>query len=306
MTERSAIILFGYHDVGAECLDLLLERGERIAAVFTHEDDPGEQRWFRSVGALAHAAGVPVYVPEDPNGQEWVERVRRLHPTLLLSCYYRRMLGTDLLAVPGRGAFNMHGSLLPRYRGRAPVNWAILNGETHTGVTLHAMVRRPDAGAIVDQEPVPIGPRDTARQVFDRITAAARLVLARNLDELKEGRAAAHPQDESQASYYGRRTAEDGRIDWTWSAARIFNLVRAVTHPYPGAFTTVNGRRLGVWWVEPREARGGRPGEVLSLRPLVIAAGVGAVELVRMQWEGEPETDGDGTSGFAPGLLCGG
>lgn len=304
MTERSAIVLFGYHDVGAECLDVLLERGERVVAVFTHEDDPAEQRWFRSVSALAISAGVPVYMPEDPNRPEWVERVRRLHPTLLLSCYYRRMLGVKLLSVPDRGAFNMHGSLLPRYRGRAPVNWAILNGETRTGVTLHAMVPRPDAGAIVDQEAVPIGPRDTARQVFDRITAAARVVLTRSIDDLKEGRAAARPQDESQASYYGRRTAEDGRIDWAWSAARIFNLVRAVTHPYPGAFTTVNGRRVRVWWVEPSEAQG-RPGEVLSLRPLVVAAGVGAVELVRVQWEGEPETDSDDTSGFALGLLCG-
>ncbi|MHB1950535.1 MAG: formyltransferase [Acidiferrobacteraceae bacterium] len=304
MADESRIVLFGYHDVGAACLDLLLERGEQVVAVFTHRDDPGERQWFRSVDALARAAGIPVYAPEDPNQPEWVDRVRSARPDLLLSCYYRRMLGPDLLALPRRGAFNMHGSLLPRYRGRAPVNWAIVNGETQTGVTLHGMVRSPDAGPIVDQEPVPIGPADTALAVFGRITGAAKRVLGRSLDGLKSGRAVMRPQDEAQASYYGRRTPEDGRIDWTLPSTRIFNLVRAVTHPYPGAFTTVNGRKLYIWWAAPCEGQG-RCGEVLSLRPLRVAAGSGALELMRIQWEGEPEAAGHELSGFALGLLCG-
>ncbi|MHB8414657.1 MAG: formyltransferase [Acidiferrobacteraceae bacterium] len=303
MISDASIVVFGYHDVGAACLDLLLQRGERVAAVFTHEDDPREEIWWRSVRDVASAAGVPVYTPGDPNDRECAELVRRLRPGLIFSFYYRRMLGPDLLGA-ARGAFNMHGSLLPRYRGRAPVNWAIVNGEMRTGATLHAMVRKPDAGAIVDQEAVPIGPRDTARQVFDRVTAAACRVLARSIDPLKEERAIMRPQDESQASYFGGRTPEDGRIDWTWPASRIFNLIRAVTHPYPGAFTTVRGHRLFLWWGGLREGHG-RPGEILSLRPLVVAAGRGAIELVQVQWEREVEVAAEAASGLDVGLLCG-
>jgi len=304
MTDRLPIIVFGYHDVGAACLDLLIERGESVVAVFTHEDDPKERVWFRSVAGVAHQAGLSVYTPENPNTPEWVERVRRLGPALILSFYYRRMLSPELLALATRGAFNMHGSLLPRYRGRAPINWAVLHGETQTGATLHVMTRRADAGDIVDQQAVPIGPRDTASSVFDGVTSAARAVLARNLDGLKDGTAPRRPQNESMATYFGGRRPEDGRIVWTSSACQIFNLVRAVTHPYPGAFTIANGRRLLVWWGEQATASG-RPGEVLSVKPLVVAAGAGALELVRVQWEGEAEMAGEAAEGLACGQILG-
>lgn len=304
MTDKTPIVVFGYHDVGASCLELLIERGETILAVFTHEEDPKEEIWFRSVAAIARKAGLPVYTPENPNAPEWIEHIRALGPALIFSFYYRRMLSQALLDLARLGAFNMHGSLLPRYRGRAPVNWAIVHGEPQTGATLHVMTRRADAGDIIDQEPVPIGGRDTARMVFDQVTAAARTVLARNLDALKRGSAPRRPQDETQATCFGGRKPEDGKILWSSTAGQIFNLVRAVTHPYPGAFTLVQGRRLFVWWGEPCAAQG-RPGEILSVTPLVVATGAGGIELTRVQWEGGVEIDGQACSGLACGQILG-
>jgi len=201
------------------------------------------------------------------------------------------MIAEEILSVPRLGAFNMHGSLLPKYRGRAPINWAILNGEKQTGMTLHHMVKKADAGDIVDQEAVPIGNEDTAQDVFGKAVKAARLVLERQLDALTAGTAPRHVQDESQATTFGGRKPEDGRIDWTASADSIYNLVRAVTQPYPGAFTEVDGKKMLVWWAKPAGPAKGTPGEVLSLDPLLVATGKGSLELINMEWEEAGEDD---------------
>ncbi|MFL6651978.1 MAG: formyltransferase, partial [Sulfurifustaceae bacterium] len=230
------VVVFAYHDVGYECLELLFARGVDVVAVFTHEDNPNERIWFKSVAALARAHRVPVFTPERVNTPEWVARLRALGPELILSFYYRNMIAPEILDLARLGAFNMHGSLLPKYRGRVPINWAVLHGATETGATLHVMVKRADAGDIVDQERVPIGPEEAAREVFAHVTAAARRVLARQLDNLLAGRAPRRPQDETQATYFGGRKPDDGRIDWNRDARAVFNLIRAVTHPYPGAF----------------------------------------------------------------------
>jgi methionyl-tRNA formyltransferase len=226
------------------------------------------------------------------NAPGWVERIRALQPDLILSAYYRMLIGAPILALARLGGFNLHGSLLPRYRGRAPINWAVLHGEAQIGMTLHRMVARADAGAIVDQEPVTLGPRDTAEQAYRQVLPCARRILARQIDALLAGTALETPQDESRATYFGRRTPEDGRIAWTQTSAQIFNLIRAVTEPYPGAFTDVNGARLLVWWAETdtpaTRQRRGAPGEVLSVSPLVVATADGALELTRVEWRGGP------------------
>jgi methionyl-tRNA formyltransferase len=160
----------------------------------------------------------------------------------VFSFYYRRMLKRPLLALPRLGALNMHGSLLPKYRGRAPVNWAILHGETETGATLHYMTEKPDKGDIVAQTRVPILPDDTARDVFDKVTVAAELTLDGVLPDLIRGSAPRRPQNPGEGSYYGGRKPEDGVIDWSRSATEIHNLVRAVAPPYPGARTAVAGK----------------------------------------------------------------
>ena len=239
-------VVFAYHNVGVRCLSLLLAKGLQVSLVLTHEDSPNETIWFDSVRALAQRHSLPVITPANPNDAEVVARVRACAPEFLFSFYYRNMLGAELLALPARGAYNMHGSLLPKYRGRVPVNWAVIKGERETGATLHQMVAKPDAGGIVEQQAVPIGPDDTAAEVFDKVTAAAEQVLARALPDLIAGTAHIKPQDLSQGGYYGGRKPEDGRIDWSKSALEVHNLVRGVAPPYPGAFTQAGGVTLRI------------------------------------------------------------
>jgi len=285
------ILFFGYSQVGHDCLSLLLGRGDNVVGVITHEDNPAEKIWFRTPAVAAAKRGVPVFTPEKVGTPEWMEKIAAMQPDLILSVYYRNMIGMKVLNLAPLGAFNMHGSLLPKYRGRAPINWAVLHGETRIGMTLHRMVKEPDAGAIVDQEGVAIGPRDTAEEAFRKVLPCAQKILSRQIGALLAGRAIETPQDASQATYFGGRKPEDGRIDWTKTSREVFNLVRAVTDPYPGAFTDVGPSRLMVWWAEPDaaalEGKSGRPGEVLSLAPLIVATGDGAIELARTEWRGE-------------------
>jgi methionyl-tRNA formyltransferase len=287
------ILFFGYSEVGHDCLELLLGRGDNVIALITHEDNPAERIWFKTPAVAARTKGVPVLTPQKVGTPEWVARIAAMQPELILSVYYRTMISTKVLGLAPLGAFNMHGSLLPRYRGRAPINWAVLHGESRIGMTLHRMVKEPDAGDVVDQDGVDIGPRDTAEQAFRKVLPCARRVLARQIDALLAGTAPETPQDASLATYFGGRTPEDGRIDWKLSSTQIFNLIRAVTDPYPGAFTGAGPARLMVWWGEPDSPATvgvtGRPGEILSVSPLVVATGDGALELTRTEWRGAPQ-----------------
>jgi methionyl-tRNA formyltransferase len=239
-------VVFAYHDVGVRCLRTLLARGVDVPLLFTHADAPGENIWFDSVARHARWHGIEVLTSETPNHPEILERVRALRPEFLFSFYYRSLLGAELLSLPTRGAYNMHGSLLPKYRGRVPVNWAVLNGEHETGATLHAMVARPDAGDLIDSQAVPILPDDTALEVFRKVTVAAEVTLHRCLPALIAGSARHTPQDLGAGSYYGRRSARDGAIDWRRGALAAHNLIRAVAPPYPGAFSEAEGLPLRI------------------------------------------------------------
>jgi methionyl-tRNA formyltransferase len=283
------IIVFGYSEVGYACLELLLHRSTSVVAVFTHEDKPGENLWFRSVAALAREHAIPVFAPDSLKPPEWEEHIRNLKPDILFSFYYRKLIPPRLLELAPLGALNLHGSLLPKYRGRAPVNWAVLNGETKTGATLHHMVERADAGDIVDQEPVVIGPEETAFEVMQKVQAAALTVLDRQLPAVLAGRAPHHAQDEHQATYFSGRKPEDGRIDWHTPAVRIFNLVRAVTRPFPGAFTDCGDARLMIWWAKPLSSSPETgettvPGQVVSLDPIIVATGNGVLRITDFEW----------------------
>jgi methionyl-tRNA formyltransferase len=239
-------VVFAYSEVGVRCVRELLRQGVEIPLLFTHADDPGESRWFGSVRELAQAQGLRVAMPDNPNTAQWIDAALESAPDFLFSFYYRYMLDKDWLQVPRRGALNMHGSLLPRYRGRAPVHWAILKGESVTGASLHYMLEKPDAGALVDQQSVPILENDTALDVSLKVADAAEQVLRRSLPALVAGNAAATPLDLRRGSYFGRRRPEDGRIDWRCTARAVHDLVRAVAPPFPGAFTEVNGCRLAI------------------------------------------------------------
>ena len=285
-------VVFAYHNVGVRCLKTLLAHRIDVALVVTHTDNPNEQIWFDSVAAIAADYGIPTMTPENPNAPEELRRIRELAPDFLFSCYYRQMLTPALLAIAPRGALNMHGSLLPKYRGRVPINWAIIHGETETGATLHYMVAKPDAGDIVAQTAVPILPDDTAREVFDKVTVAAELTLHRALPALIAGNAPRVAQNLRQGSYFSRRKPEDGRIDWTGSAVGVHNLVRAVAPPYPGAFTTVAGQPARILRTRLIAANAIRiPEPLLELadgRLIARCGGGGVLQVLALEVAGEP------------------
>ncbi|CNH63387.1 bifunctional UDP-4-amino-4-deoxy-L-arabinose formyltransferase/UDP-glucuronic acid oxidase ArnA [Yersinia ruckeri] len=277
-------IVFAYHDIGCVGIKALVEAGYDIQAIFTHTDDPAENHFFSSVARVAAELELPVFAPEDVNHPLWVEQIRELQPDVIFSFYYRNLLDEQILSIAPQGAFNLHGSLLPRYRGRAPINWVLVNGETETGVTLHQMVKRPDAGGIVGQCRVAISDSDTALSLHGKMRDAAQTLLRDLLPKMKNEALPLIPQVEADASYFGRRTAADGEISWLKSAAELHNLVRAVTEPYPGAFTHLGQRKLIVWRARPLDCNHNKiPGTVLSAHPLVIACGDGALEIISGQ-----------------------
>jgi methionyl-tRNA formyltransferase len=265
-------VVFAYHDVGVRCLKVLLSAGVEVPLVITVPDDPRERRWFGSVADTAADYGLTVLSSPEPSTPELERAVAGLQPDFVFSFYYRSMLGAALLAAARRGALNMHGSLLPKYRGRAPVNWAILRGERETGATLHYMVPRADAGDIVDSQSVPILIDDDAREVYAKVTAAAEMVLARSLPALIAGNAPRRPQRIEPGQYFGRRTPADGHIDWRRPALEIHNLVRAVAPPFPGAFGEVGGER---WEIHRTRLRAEAAPSDAPLAPPYLFAALG-------------------------------
>jgi methionyl-tRNA formyltransferase len=249
--------VFAYADVGARCLEVLVHGGVDVRAVVTHVDDPAETRWFADVAEVARKRGLRCLTSAHADDDARIIELLAAEPVdFIFSFYFRRLLPARLLGLARRGALNMHGSLLPRYRGRAPINWAILRGESETGATLHYMVERADAGDIVDQQRVPIEIDDTAFDVSRKVTDAAAIVLKRSLPRLLDGTAHRLPQRALRDQYFGRRGPEDGRIDWSQPAKAIHDLVRAVAPPFPGAFTDIDGER---WWIHATRLVGGMP-----------------------------------------------
>ena len=298
-------VVFAYHNMGIRGIRALLDSGFTIPMVLSHEDDPGENRWFGSVAEFCRERGIPVFSPKDVNVPPWPDRIRDARPDLLFSFYYRSMLKKEILDIPPLGALNLHGSLLPKYRGRAPVNWVLVQGETETGVTLHFMTEKPDAGDIVGQAAVPIAFDDTAFTLFGKMEGAASGLLADLLPRIASGEIPRRANDLARGSYFGGRRPEDGRIDWSRPAVEIYNLVRAVTRPYPGAFTELAGEKLTVWWAVPLPAEagsapspgtirvsggpsfamaGGCAAPVSSPRRVVVGTGEGWLQLEEIEW----------------------
>ena len=272
-------IVLAYHNIGCVGIEALLQNGYEIAAVFTHQDNPNENVWFNSVAELASGHGIPVFSPDDINHPIWVQKIKKFAPDIFFSFYYRNMVSSKILDIPPSGCLNLHGSLLPKYRGRCPINWVLVNGEAETGVTLHYMTPRADDGDIVCQEKIPISDTDTARTVHDKAANTVADMLKGILPKLRDGTAPRIPQDHSQATYFGARGPEDGKIDWSQDAYKIRNLVRAVSRPYPGAFSYMGERKCIFWAVSVVDYNGDHPGTILSADPLVIACGKKAVQV---------------------------
>ena len=293
--------------MGYACMQALLELQAPVAALFTHRDDPHEEIWWHSCTELAERNHVPVYYPEKID-DEWITRVAAMNPAIIYSFFYRNLLPQKLLDCARLGAYNVHGALLPKYRGRASVNWVLVNGEKETGVTLHHMVARADAGDIVGQRAIKIDDSDTALTLYRKLVPLGAELIREFHPQIAAGCAPRRPQDISAGSYFGRRRAEDGRIDWKCPARRIFNLVRAVTHPYPGAYALIGDRKLMVWQTKIAAESGhrGAPGEIIAEDAggaVEVAAGDGSVLLLHAQLEGGAE--GEARNVLSADLLKG-
>lgn len=286
-------VVFGYQEIGSVCLEELLAFGVQVSCLFTHEDDPREEIWFRRPVTIAKKHDIPVYTPETLKDEKWIKLIEEAAPDFIFSFYYRNMIPKGILNIARIAALNLHGSLLPKFRGRAPVNWVLVTGESETGVTLHEMVEKPDAGAIVAQKKVEIAFDDDVYTLYMKMTEAARQLMKETLPKLAGGSFVRIPQT-GVSSYFGGRKPEDGLISWQQDAITLYNLVRAVTHPYPGAFTRLGRKKLFIWKAFPEDDSGNtQPGKIVSIHPLMVGTGKGLLKLLRVQQEGEEEMDAD-------------
>ena len=289
-------VVLAYHEIGAASLQEVIRSGLEVVAVFTHRDDPAEGGWYASVARLAAEHGIPVHAPDKLDHPIWVERIRAMNPQLLLSFHYRNMVGAKIRGLFPAGCINLHSALLPKYRGRAPINWVLVNGETETGVTVHHMAERADTGDIIAQRQVAISVDDDARSLTAKLAKESVAILCEVIPLLKSGKAPRTSQDESKATVMGKRTPADGLLNWSKPAIDLCNLVRAVAHPWPGAFTFAGTRKIMVWRARAMQGSqaAGQPGEILSSSPLVIACGQGALEIQEGQgpsgvWSSGPQ-----------------
>lgn len=288
-------VVFAYHEIGYVCLEELIGFGTDVVCLFTHDDDPNEEVWFRKPAEFAEQKDIPIYTPDNLKKPSWMAMISDMKPNVIFSFYYRNLIPVEILSIPSIGAFNLHGSLLPKFRGRCPVNWVLIEGEKRTGITLHSMVEKPDAGDIIAQRPVDISFDDTAYTLFMKMAGEARILMKEILPHIENGSFAGKPQaDLGQSSYFGGRKPEDGFISWQKDAISIYNLTRAVTHPYPGAFTFLDGKKFFVWKAYPlQEHVNALPGSVVSTKPLIVNTGKGTLKLLTVQLEGEDEIGGE-------------
>ena len=291
-------VVLAYNNIGCRCLQLLLSAGHKVGAVFTHKDDPNENIYFDSVEEIAVKNGIPCYTPEDINSPENVRIIKAAAPDVIFSFYYRKLISKEIIDIPSRGAINLHGSLLPKYRGRCPVNWAIINGENETGVTLHYISEKPDAGDIIGRRRIPINVDDTVYTVLNKLTAEGVKLLEENLPKIEADTVVAIPQNEREATEFPGRKPEDGIIDWNQSSLRIYNLIRALTHPFPGAFTYLRGKKLFIWEAGVYVGlafKGDIKNGTLLIHDgkLLIKTSAGLIAPLKLQFEGADEMFGE-------------
>lgn len=250
MTKPTAIVC-AYSSVGTAALEGLLEAGIEVLALYSYRPAPDEG-WFAPPAAVAQAHGIPVHLAPSFNDDAVYEAIRAQRPDFLFSFYFREMIQARFLALPRLGAYNLHGSLLPNYRGRAPINWVLVKGETSTGITLHAMTPKPDDGAILAQAPIPIDWDETALSLTEKAAAAGRDLVRKAIPGLVDGSLSGIDQKTlGPSTYFGGRKPADSRLDPTMSVAEAFNQIRAVADPWPNAFLETAEGPLKVAWALP-------------------------------------------------------
>jgi methionyl-tRNA formyltransferase len=273
------VVMFGYQTWGHRTLQALLDSEHEVALVVTHppSEHAYEKIWDDSVAELAEKHGVPVLIRSKPD--DLVEPLRAVDPDVIVATNWRTWIPPEVFTLPRLGTLNVHDSLLPAYAGFSPLIWALINGEPEVGVTAHMMDEVLDAGDIVIQRAVPVGPTDTTTDLFYRTLELFGPITTDGLALIAAGRTDWVKQDRSKASFFHKRSIEDSRIDWTWPAEEIERLVRAQSDPYPNAFTYRGGERLRVVSAAVSEGRyGGTPGRIFIREGdgVVIVAGADA------------------------------
>lgn len=261
------VVFLGYQTWGHRVLQALLDSPHEVPLVLTHPASRHEYEriWSDSVHDLARERGVPVLVRRRANDPAAACAISDAAPDILVSSDWRTWVAPQVCALARHGGVNVHDALLPRYGGFAPLNWALINGETEVGVTVHHMDEELDLGDIVLQRRVAVGPEDTATDLFHRTIDLFPELALEALELIASGRATRTPQDRGRATFFHKRSTEDSRIDWTWPARDIANLVRAQSDPYPNAFSHYEGRRLRLLAARPSARRcGGSPGRIVS------------------------------------------
>ncbi|MFI6646905.1 methionyl-tRNA formyltransferase [Streptomyces sp. NPDC050529] len=275
------VVMFGYQTWGHRTLQALLDSEHDVVLVVTHprSDHAYEKIWSDSVADLAEKHGVPVLIRNRPDDQELFERLKEAEPDIIVANNWRTWIPPRIFALPRHGTLNIHDSLLPKYAGFSPLIWALINGEREVGVTAHMMNDELDAGDIVRQEAVPVGPADTATDLFHKTVDLIAPVTTGALDLIAGGQTEFTKQDRSRASFFHKRSAEDIRIDWNWPAQDLERLVRAQSTPYPSAYAFHRGERLEVVTAVVSQGRyGGTPGRIFYREGegVVIVAGADA------------------------------
>ncbi|MBQ8768285.1 MAG: methionyl-tRNA formyltransferase [Oscillospiraceae bacterium] len=283
------VVFMGTPDIAATCLKKILEDGSDVVAVYTQPDRPkgrGMKLTFSPVKEVALAAGIPVYQPENFKDTETVQTLRDLKPDVVAVVAYGRILPQSVLDIPKFGCINIHASLLPKYRGSAPYQWAVLDGLKETGVTAMYLVREMDAGDIIDATKTEIGPDETAGELLDRLAVLGAELLTKTLDKIEKGEATATPQDPALVSYAPMLDKTMCPIDWTKTAQQVHDHVRGL-HPWPVATAILAGTNFKIHATAIVDGSG-EPGKILGLTKtgLKVACGEGAVEIRMLQAEG--------------------
>lgn len=265
------LVFVGGRDVGLECIQALIKNREELAFIFCMHDEPHEVgQYYKEIAALAKKQKIPIKITKSVRSKEDVNILKKIKPCLMIVLGWRTIIPQEVLGVPSFGTVGMHYSLLPKYRGFAPVNWAVINGERKAGVSLFYLDEGIDTGRIVEQVKIPIHITDTAADVYQEAKSLSIEILLRNLEKLKSGNAQTRKQDERRATYTCARVPEDGKIDWNDSTLNIYNLIRGVSYPFPGAFTTYEGKKITIQkasLIKPQRKYVGRVcGRIVAIR----------------------------------------
>ena len=282
------LIFMGTPDFAVPCLESLIEAGHEILAVFTQPDKPVGRKQVLTppdvkVCALQH--GLTVYQPASMRDGSAMELIRSLEPEVMVVAAYGKILPKEMLDYPRYGCINVHGSLLPKYRGAAPIQWSVINGDPETGVTIMQMGEGVDTGDMLLRRAIPIGIDDTAESMFEKLSALGGDMIVEALEKLGRGELIPEPQDEALATHAPMLDKSISRIDWTKSGSAVHNLVRGL-YSWPTAFTVFRGKKLKILRTSPCESSGAA-GTVLSVDPLTVACGEGSVIIRELQLEGK-------------------